>query len=180
MNRNRGRNELIIYRPHFHVVTLTTPNGVEVVVRNGEVTAIYDRQGSSRIPADGYILSASGKKHGDLLAHIKQGDTGQIREMVIPERVGDSNLWASFVHIIGGGPLLLRDGIYLLHKHTSVKGLIKRFIVFGIRVRQSVKGRWHAPVCNNNGGRGRCPTGCYVTATLGTFSGMGCNGCPES
>ena len=111
MNRNRGRNELIIYRPRFHAVTLTPPTGVEVIVRNGAVTGIYDKQGSSRIPADGYILSASGKKHGDLLAHIKHGDTVQIREMVIPERVGDSNLWASFVHIIGGGPLLLRDGI---------------------------------------------------------------------
>ena len=111
MNRNRGRNELIIYRPRFHAVTLTPPTGVEVIVRNGAVTGIYDKQGSSRIPADGYILSASGKKHGDLLAHIKHGDTVQIREMVIPERVGDSNLWASFVHIIGGGPLLLRDRI---------------------------------------------------------------------
>ena len=111
INRNRGQNELVIYRPHFHAVTLTTPNGVEVIVRNGEVTGIYDKQGSSRIPADGYILSASGKKHGDLLAHIKQDDAVQIRETVIPERVGDSNLWASFVHIIGGGPLLLRDSV---------------------------------------------------------------------
>ena len=111
MNRNRGRNELIIYRPRFHAVTLTPPTGVEIIVRNGAVTGIYDKQGSSRIPADGYILSASGKKHGDLLAHLKHGDTVQIREMVIPERVGDSNLWASFVHIIGGGPLLLRDRI---------------------------------------------------------------------
>ena len=111
MNRNRGRNELVIYHPRFHVVTLTMPNGVEVIVRNGEVTGIYNRQGSSRIPEDGYILSASGKKHGDLLAHIKQGDAVQIRETVIPERVGDSSLWASFVHIIGGGPLLLRNQI---------------------------------------------------------------------
>ena len=111
MNRDRGRNELVIYRPHFHAVTLTTPNGVEVVVKNGEVTGIYDNQGSSRIPADGYILSASGKKHRDLLAHIKHDDAVQIHETVIPERVGDSNLWASFVHIIGGGPLLLRDSV---------------------------------------------------------------------
>ena len=111
MNRSRGRNELVLYRPHFHAVTLTMPDGVEVIVRNGEVISIHERQGSSRIPADGYILSASGKKHRTLLAHIKQGDAVEIREMVIPERVGDSNLWASFAHIIGGGPLLLRDGI---------------------------------------------------------------------
>ena len=109
MNRGRGRNELVIYRPHFHVVTLTMSDGVEVVVRNGEVTGIYNKQGSTRIPTDGYILSASGKKSADLLAHIKQGDAVQMRETIIPERVGDSHLWASFAHIIGGGPLLLRD-----------------------------------------------------------------------
>ena len=111
MNRNRGRNELVIYRPHFHAVTLTMPGGLEVVVRNGEVTGIGDGEGSSRIPPDGYVLSASGERGTDLLAHIAQGDAVRIRETVIPERVGDSNLWASFAHIIGGGPLLLQDGI---------------------------------------------------------------------
>ena len=111
MNRNRGRNELVLYRPHFHSVTLTMPDGVEVVVRNGKVTGIFDKYGSSRIPADGYILSGSGKKRHTLLTHIAEGAAVQIRETVIPERVGDSNLWANFAHIIGGGPLLLRDGI---------------------------------------------------------------------
>ena len=111
MNRSRGGNELVIYRPHFHTVTLTMPGGLEVVVRNGEVVDIHDGQGSSRIPSDGYVLSASDERRTDLLAHIAQGDAVSIRETVIPERVGDSNLWASFVHIIGGGPLLLQDGI---------------------------------------------------------------------
>ena len=109
MNRNRGRNELVIYRPHFHVVTLTMPDGAEVVVRNGEVTHIHNSRGSLRIPADGYVLSVSGRKRGELLSHIAAGDAVQIRETIIPERVGDSNLWSSFVHIIGGGPVLLRD-----------------------------------------------------------------------
>ena len=109
MNRDRGKDELVIYRPHFHTVTLTMPNGVEVVVKNSEVTGVRDGKGSSRIPLDGYILSASGKRCKDLLAHIAEGDAVQVRETVIPERVGDSNLWASFAHIIGGGPLLLQD-----------------------------------------------------------------------
>ncbi len=110
INRERGRNELVIYRPHFHVVTLTMPDGAEVVVRNGKVTKIHNGQGSLRIPADGYVLSVSGRKRGELLSHIAAGDAVQIRETIIPERVGDSNLWAGCVHIIGGGPLLLRDG----------------------------------------------------------------------
>ena len=109
MNRERGRNELVIYRPHFHVVTLTMSDGAEVVVRNGKVTNIHNGQGSLRIPADGFVLSVSGRKRGELLSHIAVGDAVQIRETIIPERVGDSNLWSSFVHIIGGGPLLLRD-----------------------------------------------------------------------
>ena len=110
MNRERGKNELVIYRPHFHAVTLTMPDGVETVVRNGEVVGIHEGQGSSRIPADGYVLSASGKKRNELLSHIAEGDTVQIRETIISERVGDSELWASFAHIVGGGPLLLQNG----------------------------------------------------------------------
>ena len=110
MNRERGKNELVIYRPHFHAVTLTMSDGVEAVVRNGEVVSIHEGQGSSRIPADGYVLSASGKRRETLLTHIAEDDTVQIRETIIPERVGDSELWASFAHIVGGGPLLLQNG----------------------------------------------------------------------
>ena len=130
MNRNRGRDELVIYRPHFHAVTLTTPNGVEVVVKNGEVTGIHDGKGSLRIPLEGYILSASGERRTDLLAHIAQGDAVQIRERVIPERVGDSNLWASFAHIIGGGPLLLQDGITVPTQAYEREGFDKAFHSF--------------------------------------------------
>ena len=130
MNRERGRNELVIYRPHFHVVTLTMPDGAEVVVRNDEVTDINNRQGSSRIPPDGYVLSASGRKRGELLSHIAEGGTVQIRETIIPERVGDSDLWASFAHIIGGGPLLLRDGFAPSTKSYEREGFDQAFHSF--------------------------------------------------
>ena len=130
INRSRGRSELVIYRPHFHAVTLTTPDGVEVAVRDGAIIGIYNQQGSSRIPADGYILSASGRRRADLLRHIKQGDVVEIRETVIPERVGDSNLWASFGHIIGGGPLLLRDGVAPLTQAYEGEGFDQAFHSF--------------------------------------------------
>ena len=130
MNRNRGENELIIYCPHFHVVTLTMPDGVEAVVRNGEVVSIHEGHGSLRIPADGYVLSASGKRSADLLTHISEGDTVQIRETIIPERVGDSDLWASFAHIIGGGPLLLQDGVASSTKSYEQEGFDRTFHSF--------------------------------------------------
>ena len=130
MNRSRGRNELVIYRPHFHVVTLTMPDGVEAVVRNGEVVGIHNGQGSLRIPADGYVLSASGKKRGELLSHIAEGDAVQIHETIIPERVGDSELWSSFTHIVGGGPLLLQDGIAPSTKAYEQEGFDRAFHSF--------------------------------------------------
>ena len=120
INRERSRNELVLYRPLFHGVTLTMHDGIEVVVRDDEIVDIYDGQGSTRIPVDGYVLSANGKKRKLLLEHIARGDSVKIRETVIPERVGDSKLWASFTHIIGGGPLLLRNSI------TSVTESYKR------------------------------------------------------
>ncbi len=130
LNRSRGRNELVLYRSDFHSVTLTMPNGVEVVVKNGEIAGIYDRTGSLRIPADGYILSASGKKREVLLANLAVGDAVQIRETVIPERVGDSALWESCEHIIGGGPLLLRDGIASSTRAYQAEGFDKAFHSF--------------------------------------------------
>ena len=130
MNRSRGRNELIIYRPHFHGVTLTMPDGVEAVVRNGEVVGVHNRQGSLRIPSDGYVLSASGKKRGELLSHVAEGDAVQIRETIISERVGDSNLWASFTHIVGGGPLLLQGGIAPSTQAYEQEGFDRAFYSF--------------------------------------------------
>lgn len=111
INRDRQRNELLLYRPNFHFVTLTMPDGVEVVVRNNTVTEIHDAQGSTPIPKDGYILSANGWKRVALLAQVKIGDTLRIQEKVIPERMGESKSWEGYTHIIGGGPLLLRNGV---------------------------------------------------------------------
>ena len=111
INRGRLRNELVIYRPNFHLTTLTMHDGVEVVVRNDKVVQVHDRQGSSHIPNDGYVLSANGQKRESLLKHIELGNRVEIRETVIPELVGDSKLWTSLTHIVGGGPLLLRNGV---------------------------------------------------------------------
>lgn len=111
INRGRTRNELVLFRPRFHKTTLTMHDGIEVVVRNDKIIDIFDRQGSNVIPQDGYIMSANGRKRQMLLENIALGDSVKIRETVIPELVGDSNLWQNFTHIIGGGPLLIRNGV---------------------------------------------------------------------
>lgn len=111
INRDRLRDELILYRPEFHAITLTMPDGIELVVQNNKIIDIRDGQGSSRIPTNGYVLSAHGKKREMLLSQFKPGDTVEIRETVIPEVVGESKLWEGLSHVIGGGPVLLRNGV---------------------------------------------------------------------
>ena len=130
INRGRLRNELVLYRPNFHSVTLTMPDGVEVVVRNDRIIDIHDGKGSTRIPADGFVLSANGRKRQQLLRQIRLGDSIEIREKVISERTGDNSLWKGFTHIVGGGPLLLRDGVKATTKAYEQEGFDRSFHSF--------------------------------------------------
>ncbi|MCB1025455.1 MAG: phosphodiester glycosidase family protein [Acidobacteria bacterium] len=73
INRERKDDELIEYRPVFHRTTLTGNDGLEVIVRKGKITAILDGKGSSVIPQDGFVISASGKKRAEILPFLKIG-----------------------------------------------------------------------------------------------------------
>jgi len=72
INRERKNDELIIYTPEFGRTTLTNPNGTEVIVKNGKITAIV-KSGSNFIPADGFVISASGKTENELVKSSKIG-----------------------------------------------------------------------------------------------------------
>jgi hypothetical protein len=61
IDRERAPDDLIEYSPAFGRTTLTDPGGLELVIRNGRITSINFDAGSSAIPADGYVISASGK-----------------------------------------------------------------------------------------------------------------------
>src|SRR6267142_3287370 len=73
LNRPRADNELIIFTPEFHRTTLTEPSGLELIVRGGQIIAMRDLQGSSSIPADGFVISASGTAREWALRHLRRG-----------------------------------------------------------------------------------------------------------
>ncbi len=72
-NRERKENELIEYTRIFGRTTLTESGGLELIVRNGKIADIREGIGSSTIPIDGYVLSASGSRQGQLLKWIASG-----------------------------------------------------------------------------------------------------------
>lgn len=111
LNRPRGADELIIYTPEFHRTTLTTPNGVEVVVRKNKITGIHDGDGSSAIPLSGFVISASGRAREWVVSNLRRGSMVWFRSKLVPVERRKTDLWKRASYIVGGGPQLIKDGI---------------------------------------------------------------------
>jgi hypothetical protein len=105
-NRPRGANELIVFTPEFHRTTLTMPDGIEIIVARGRVTAERDGAGSQPIPNSGYVISASGAARQWIQAHLRRGARVEIRSKVM----ADPPLPFTADFIIGGGPRLVANG----------------------------------------------------------------------
>jgi hypothetical protein len=105
-NRPREADELIIFTPEFHRTTLTTPDGIEVIIERDRVVTLRDGQGSQPIPPEGYVISASGKARAWLLANLKRNAPVAISTEII----ADPPLPFAAEFILGGGPRLLAAG----------------------------------------------------------------------
>ncbi len=106
VDRPRDNNELILFTPDFHKTTLTGPRGVEAVVADGAVVSVSDGRGSFAIPANGCVLSATGKARQWVLANLHAGEPIEIRQTAALDPAPSF----SPDFIIGGGPLLVREG----------------------------------------------------------------------
>ena len=115
INAPRADNQLILYTPEFTRTTLTDKSGVEVVVKNNRVVSINDKTGSSRIPENGFILSAMGTARDWILKKLKVGMQIKIHTQLISIeenskfKIQNSKLQMA-EDIVGGGPQLIRDG----------------------------------------------------------------------
>lgn len=100
VNRERGDDMCIVYRPSFGKHTGTNAYGTEYIVRDGRITAITD--GSSPLAQGTLVISAHGKAC-DALANLRIGDTVTVSETL-------SDGWAAAEHILGAGPALITGG----------------------------------------------------------------------
>jgi hypothetical protein len=112
LNRQRGENDLVLFKPEFHRTTLTDNNGVEFIVRRNLVTQIIDNKGSSAIPSNGYVISASGKKREELLSLVKVGTRIDLALFhSSPDSEIPSPAFFRAEDVVGGVPLLIKDGL---------------------------------------------------------------------
>jgi exopolysaccharide biosynthesis protein len=116
LNRQRGKDDLLIFTPEFHRTTLTDSNGLEIIIKNNKITQIIDGKGSNLIPTDGFVVSASGKKRDELLALVKIGNQamwyGSSVDLSKTSHKFSSNVeqFTMVEDIIAGVPQLIKNG----------------------------------------------------------------------
>lgn len=123
VNCVRNANELIVYTPQYDSDTHTDATGVEVLVEltqptiavplpgstTGIVRQIWKNQGSTPIPFDHVILSATGTAAQTLLANLSVGAKIGISQQLILK----SDLpidWSDVYASIGGGRAVVENG----------------------------------------------------------------------
>jgi hypothetical protein len=106
VDRPREDGELVVYGPEFHRTTLTTPGGIEAAIESGRVAAVRDGDGSSPIPAGGWVVSASGAAADWVRAHLKPGATVRLRSAL----TADPPLPFASEFLLGAGPRLVAGG----------------------------------------------------------------------
>jgi hypothetical protein len=110
LNRARGANEVILFTPGFHRTTLTDPSGTEVVVRSGRVNQIRDGAGSTPIPGDGFVISATGAARQWARAELRRGRKVSLSIRLEPVDPSPSNPWLKAEDILAAGPRLVAAG----------------------------------------------------------------------
>jgi Phosphodiester glycosidase len=110
LNRPLSPDEMIVFTPQFHRTTLTTPDGIEVVVKRNRVVDIRDLQGSTLIPADGFVISAVGKSREWLKRNVRRRLPAKFFWHLNPSESGQDQKWQRARSILGAGPQLIKNG----------------------------------------------------------------------
>jgi exopolysaccharide biosynthesis protein len=113
INQSRRKNDIIMYTPIWGEHTETNSRGIEIVVSKSVVSKI--NVSNSEIPDDGYVLSVSGPGVEALSENVKIGDKIDAHIRVIPYTTSPQ----SILHLISGGPRLLKHGRTYVSKHEE-------------------------------------------------------------
>lgn len=124
VNRPRGADELIVYTPEFHRTTLTTPDGLEIIVQRNRIISIRE-SGSSVIPANGFVISVAGRARDWARANLRSGSHVRIEIKLIPVENEMTKDWERASFIVGGGPQLIKDARTAIT--TEAEGIAAKF-----------------------------------------------------
>lgn len=110
LNRPRGANELVLFTPEFNDTTLTDDTGSEALIRAGRVVEVRAGAGSTPIPSDGFVLSATGTAGQWLRSAVSAGTRVTASVGLEPVDELPRNPWRDAEDILGAGPKLVTAG----------------------------------------------------------------------
>ena len=109
VNRGREPGDLVVYTPDWGRSTITGPDGVEVRVVADTVRDVRGG-GSSPIPEDGFVLSASGAARARLDG-VQAGTSMRLNVRTLDlDREGGAPLDLTGCSFSSAGPVIVRDG----------------------------------------------------------------------
>jgi len=111
-NRQRNKDDIVIFTKPFSDTTLTDDDGIEFIVRNNKVMQIVRGKGNSNIPKDGYVISVSGNRTEEALKFLKVGRKAQIvrASASATEFYRPAAFFSRAEDITNGVPQLIKDG----------------------------------------------------------------------
>lgn len=107
-------SDIILFTRYFGSSTSTNGKGFEISVENGKVVAL--KAGNSRIPENGYVLSM-GQVYAEYVSSIAQ--VGEDIATVISMIPYSTSPQGRPLHMIGGGPRLLKGGRVYISKYEE-------------------------------------------------------------
>ena len=113
INQSRGTNDSIIYTSAWGKRTETNSQGIELVIAKSRIKNI--NLSNSEIPPNGYVLSLSGPKVETLLQNVNVGDKIKTQFKTVTYNTSPGRI----VHLVSGGPRLLKNGRIYVSKHEE-------------------------------------------------------------
>ena len=111
IDRERKKDDLVMYTPEFGPSTMTNSEGCEIVVERNRIISISKNKGNSSIPGKGFVISATGEL-SDLLVGRRIGERvnfgTQLQNAAAPA-VNKANTKLTG-DIVSGVPQLIKDG----------------------------------------------------------------------
>lgn len=111
IDTTRLRGQLMLFTPSYHGDTDTAKGGLEWVIdqKRGRVVSGPHREGKTRIPPQGYVLSYGGESVTATLQQLTRGTRVRLDVSYAPVE-GEPKSWQLAQDIVGGAGLLVRDG----------------------------------------------------------------------
>lgn len=108
INRERKKDELIIYTPKFGRTTLTNEDGTELVIVKGNIYSIILGLGNAVIPENGYIISVSGAMRSLVGPRARKSDSVTLVQdwQIPPNFLKDRDR----LDVVTGVPQLIKNG----------------------------------------------------------------------